>query len=90
MEWTELAPQSLIQPQGGVGVADAEEEVARVADAEEEDVAGAENALPGPIAIAPRQGAEAEPGTRYPRCDRHMPDCWSMDALLPQKRGRKK
>ncbi len=49
MEWTELAPQVLIQPQGGVGVAEAEvEEVAEVAGPEEE-----ENAVPGPIAIVP-------------------------------------
>ncbi len=53
VEWTELAPQLLNQPQGGVGVADAEEDVAGVADAEEDVAEGAENALPGPIAIAP-------------------------------------
>ncbi len=49
VEWTELAPRVLIQPQGGVGVAEAEaKEVAEDAGPE-----GEENALPGPIAMMP-------------------------------------
>ncbi len=49
VEWTELAPQVFIQPQGGVGVAEAEaKEVAEYVGPEDE-----ENALPGPIAMMP-------------------------------------
>ncbi len=83
-------------------VADAVEDVAGVAVAEVmvDDVAAgaahddvavvAENVPPGPIAIAPHQDAEVEQGTRYPRCDRCMPDHWSADAPPSRKRERKK
>ncbi len=81
MEWTELVPQLLNQPQGGVGVADAEEDVTMGPEIEEV-------ALPGTAIIVPHQDAEAEP--QYPACDRCLPDRLTIVMPLPQKRRRKK
>ncbi len=66
MEWIELAPQPLIQPQGGVGGAEAEEEVV------EDAGLGIEDVLPGPAHLVPHQDPEAE--LQYPAHDRCLPE----------------
>ncbi len=85
-EWTELAPQFFIQPQGGVGVAGVEEATGAE---EAEDVGPAEDGvLPGPVAVIPRLDTEAEP--RYLGRDRCLPNRLMIDAPLSPKRRRKK
>ncbi|MCP4537007.1 MAG: hypothetical protein GY832_07655, partial [Chloroflexi bacterium] len=72
-------------------VTDAVDNVPRIAVALGDVTTGTKDVLPGPITNALPQDNGMEPrATHHPERDRCKSDCWSADARLPQKRGRKK
>ncbi len=82
MEWTELAPKLLIQLQGGVEVAEAEDVIKVMGPKIEDD------ALPGPAAIVVHQDTESE--SWYPTWNIHALDQFIPVAPNPQKAQKRK